>query len=482
MRDLKLGINHIDREQLRRNALLSPRYPTELRQLKVSIERAMPAKDANVRVPGNPQRTVYKIRCVATVDLVNTEEIPDEVLQPYLSPDGRRAVTYKETWVVYRPFGDFQTLHKHLKSQVAVTESSGNAGMKLVGAATAALGAGSNRKRKALLPSLGQSVTQRSVTKRMEILDGYLHHLLASGHHLSRCPELLMFIGAFYPLAPEVETGKAPVSSLADPLGRAEMSREVLKFAAVVPESAPTPTAAASTGSDESIQSKSNSRRDVSQSTKTTSSKMSTSTDSDDELNNQDGKGEKSQMKNAAIVAKLDKVPLGKVRARIFELLSYQFGFENASFFRSQMLSALKTMSFAVTTPGEFRKTLYKTHVEHVSAEAIAYWINYGVELLWPNGVFFESSPALTPEEQKRQADKARELLHTNFPDQLRTVLGQELTRDGLDILHEMLQNRMVMKSMFYMMFDLLWEEVFPEMKDVLSCGDALDIDFSEGE
>ncbi|CAB9509084.1 expressed unknown protein [Seminavis robusta] len=485
LRDLKLGMNHIDREQLRRNALLSPRFPTVIRSIQVSIEKALPAKDANIRIPGNPQSTVFKIRCVAIVDLV-TEDIPAEILQPYLTQGGKPAVTYKETWVVYRPFRDFQTLHKHLKTQVAASESSGTAGSRLVGAAAAAFTAGAapqgnrTRSRNALIPSLGQAnkagalgVTQRSITKRMEILDGYLHYLLSSGHHLSRSPELLMFIGAFYPLSRDVLVGKLPISPLNDPLGRAEMAREALKFAAPSPL-ASTPSRTDS-GRDESGE-------DDGEVETSASGGNDSLFDINEDASRDAMKSEKLVMTDQTIVNKIDKVPLGQVRSRIFELLSYQFGFENASFFRSQMLSALKTMSFAVTTPGEFRKTLYKAHTSYVSANALAYWLNYGTEMLWPDGVFYISAPALTPEQQKKGAEESRELLHSSFPEQLRTVLGQDLTRDGLDILHEMLQNRLVMKSMFYMLFDLAWEEIFPEMKDILPCGRALDIDFDKEE
>ena len=496
MRDLKLGINHIDREQLRRNALLSPRYPTLIRDIQISIEKAMPARDASVKISGNPQSTVYKIRCVATVDLVD-EDIYDESLQPFLTPDGRLGTAYKETWVIYRPFRDFQTLHKHLKSQVANTETSGTAGSRLVGAATAAFTAGGSlvasnqasrsRQRKALIPSLGQAqkagalgVTQRTIAKRMEILDGYLRHLLSPGHHLSRSSELLMFIGAYFPLAPEVRVGKMPIMTVNDPLGRTEMSREVLKFAPP-----PTSTPAEQSFEAAKFEPKQSTKRDLKASFNSRKMKTAVRDDTpgiDTLVEDTEGKASKPEKikMNPAIETKIDKVPLGKVRSRIFELLGYQFGFENASFLRSRMLSALKTASFAVTTPGEFKRKLYMAHIKHVSPEAIAKWINFGIETLWPDGVSFESKPPLTPEQQKAAADKSRGLLHAGFPDQLRAVLGQDLTRDGLDVLHEMLQNRMVVKSMFYMLFDLLWQDVFPEIKDVLSCGESLDISFEE--
>jgi hypothetical protein len=157
--------------------------------------------------------------------------------------------------------------------------------------------------------------------------------------------------------------------------------------------------------------------------------------------------------------------------------LRYQFGFENASFIRNRMLVALKTASFAVTSPSEFRRTLYKLHTEHVNSDALAGLIKKLSDLLWPDGVFFQSAPPTSPEELQRQANKAREVLHASFPGELRAILGQELTRDGMDIFHEMLQNRIVVKSMAYMLFDLLWLEVFPEIGDILPCGAALDIE-----
>jgi hypothetical protein len=175
------------------------------------------------------------------------------------------------------------------------------------------------------------------------------------------------------------------------------------------------------------------------------------------------------------IKAKIDRVSLSKVRNAMFELIRSQFDFENASFFRNRLLSALKTMSFAVTSNTEFRNTLYDVHIKHLSADALAGWIDYGLSMLWPDGVFFESKPPTTPEESKEMSDKALEKLPLIFPDQVRAIIGQEITQDGLEMLHEMLQNRVVTKSLAYMLFDLLWAETFPELQDVLTGGEALE-------
>jgi hypothetical protein len=83
----------------------------------------------------------------------------------------------------------------------------------------------------------------------------------------------------------------------------------------------------------------------------------------------------------------------------------------------------------------------------------------------------------LTIDELSAQKQNAKDVLHSSFPDALRAVLGQELTKDGVNVLHEMFQNRIVVKSLFYQLFDLLWLEVFPEIADVLQGGAALDVD-----
>jgi Sorting nexin C terminal len=475
LRDLKLGVNHIDIDQLRRNALLSPRYPTELLDLSANVEDIVETPDAKGVELFGVSNTVFKVKCCATVSLV----APDDDLlgqDNYRTDDGLLAETYKEEWVVYRSLKEFQILHKHLKMQVSAMESSGTAGSRLVGAATAAFAAttasiGRTRQRKMLIPSLSQAskagalgVTKKVIFKRKEILDGYLGYILSPGHLLGRCSELLLFLGASFPLDPSVRVGTT-IHTTGDLLGRTEMTRSVLQL-------------------------KSDPQPDFTQNEttpRTASSAASVDSQDEDMMLDDDIEGDqnrkfdnKDEMKNLAVRSKIDKVRLPLVRTRIFDLLRYQFGFENASFARNRLLAALKTASFAVTSAADFRKTLYKLHIEHFNSGAIAGWIDMLTEMLWPNGKFFESTPPLSPEEIQAQVDQAKELLHGNFPDQVRAILGSELTRDGLDIFHEMLQNRLVVKSMAYMLFDHLWLEVFPEIGDVLSCGAAIDADAKE--
>ena len=524
LRDLKLGMNNIDKAQLRRNGLLDPRFPTELRGLIATCEGSAQVKDQSaLSVPGMVATiTMYKIKCSALVALADTE-LSDEDTAPFGPPRDATTALFREEWVIYRPMRDIQTLHKHLKTQLAPTEQSASAGARLVGAAAAAFATsstqGSQRRRKTLLPSLNQAqkqlgVTKKAIQKRCEVLDEYLKHLLASDHPLNRCSELLMFLGAFYPFPPDVKVGGDPVTNKTDPLGRMEMQRIAIELPTTIPDL----TVSAGSKDDTGVSTRSLLVTDDSKVT-------TTQTDGTGELGTivrspstrglaidgsirgvasvrsiapleasvRDASTESAESTAAAeerktrvkeidmipsIKAKIDEVPLAKVRAALFDLVRYQFDFDNANFFRNRMFAALKTMSFAVATPGEFRKMLYEAHIAHVNAEALAGWIKFTTDMLFPDGVFCEFSGPTPDEELRRLEVQAKESLPKVFPDQLRSVLGPEIVQGGLDMLHEMLQNRVVLKSMAYMLFDLLWLEVFPEFHDILTGAAALETDY----
>jgi hypothetical protein len=476
LRELKIGIYHIDREQLRRNGLLNPRNPTIIRKISTRVEGAFQAKDVVGTLGGYlpPTSTVYKIRCVALIELARIEEDPDD-LDSYLLEDGSLASVYREEWVVYRAMKDFQALHKHLKTQVAYSESSASTGSRLVGAATAAFinNAQGRRQRKALIPSLAQAsktgaiaLTKKSIMKRGELLEGYLEYLLSPDHLLNRCTEVMLFVGAFYPLPVEVKVLCTP-NNLEDPMGRLCLIRSVVEKKADDPKSLP-----ARTEKSQSPQLSTPTSRS-SRSVQPIEPKLVEPSEGEDDAVATDS----NEDLILSVLNKVDQVPLAEVRNRIVELIRYQFGFENASFFRSRMLSALETASFvAVTKAADFRKMLYDLHCKQLNSDAVADWIRVILDLLWPDGVWMTSKPELTKEEEKELFDICREKLHEVFPDQIRSILGRELTRDGLNMLHEMRQNRLVVKSLFYTLFDLLWIEIFPEHRDVLTCAAVLDI------
>ena len=102
-------------------------------------------------------------------------------------------------------------------------------------------------------------------------------------------------------------------------------------------------------------------------------------------------------------------------------------------------------------------------------------WIRLAREIIWPDGVFFTPRPELTDKEKKIQEEEAKEMLIKVFPEQMRSLLGQEIANDGLAVFHEMLQNRVVLRSIAYMLMDEVWVSVFPELRDFVTCARVLE-------
>ena len=488
LRDLKLGINHIDVDQLRRNAILNPRYPTVLHSLSaVTVEGAIKAKASNDLI-GSPAMVLYKIRVSAIVE---------EVI------DNDDSSFYREDWVVLRPFRDFVTLHKYLKKTVNEKESSGNAGAKLVGAAAAALTFSTNqRQRPILIPSLGQAkelgalgVTQKSIEKRREILSQYLSYLTDPKHLLHTCPELMRFLGASDAFPEHIDANAGPDTLGRIHLKRTPLSREVVlddmmrlglgtsqvNIEGIMSENTDMASRSAAVAvsprgmSSPRLVPKSGSARDL---------QNSSTANLGDKRPARSGSRGKEQKKGnslqraklASIRSQVEQVSLSEVRNGIFRFIRYLFDLDNASFFRSRILSTLKTISLAVTSAQEFHKLLFRMHLQHASAEAWAGWISFGREILWPEGVFFDSAPPQDPEELKEQEKQAKSLLLAMLPEQMRAVLSEDIAMDGIGILHEMLQNRVVLRSMSYMLMDEVYASIFPALNDVVTGCSAVDV------
>ncbi len=488
LRDLKLGINHVDKDQLRRNGIYNPRYPTILKQLKVKVEDAIEVKGNNATELLGQNTVLYKIRCIAITEYVGVNA--DDTID--LKQDGsvpEYSDLYHEEWTVWRPFRDFATLHKVLKSIVNPSQSSAGTGAKIVGAATglataatglatAALTIGSvnslgpssasTTKRGVLVPSLSQAAkvgalgtTRKSIEKRKQVLHGYLRHLLAPSNHLNRCPELLRFLGAYDPLPLEVKLDQGVIPDFRDSLGRSDMKKSLLQ--------------------SKSITMKQKLVSEITSPIQPGHGLATVGNSSESPTSKKAEKLDKNQIDPARLAMleslrkRIERVKLSQVRASIFDLIRYTFDLDNASFFRNRMVAALKTMSFAFTSSHGFQKTILNFYLKYMTGKSIAYYVKYIRELIWPEGVIFTSSPPLTLKEQEELRAKSEKLLHQVFPDQLSTVLGQDNTDNGIVILHEMLQNRVVLKSMCYMMMDALWLEVFPEIGDVLTCSSVLD-------
>lgn len=496
IRNLKFGSSHVEREKLRRSKILNPRYPTFLRGLNAKIEgwvKETSSDDGSVTF-------TYRIRCLALIEsefddeniyVNNIIDNHDDTNEKSKSTDTGRKV-YKEEWVITRSFREFMSLHKHLKTQMSTAAASGNATQRFAAATAAVFAAGSatndNSHRKGLLLSLAHAAkigalgaTRKSLDKRTEILDEYLRHLLGPNNLLRRCSELMQFLGADTPL--EFNHPR----DFIDSLGRSETRRMEMN-ADLYPEigaSAQVLNNARSKRNETKIkasQKTATKEKNVDiQNQETTKQKSLNSVSDDNTTISSKNKKMKRDLKKLDQYAKLKKmietVKLSDAREIIFEFIRYLFDLDNATFFRSRMVSALRTMSLVVTSSQEFNKVLLQMHIKYVNGKYIGSMVKSVYDSLWPNGVWYTAGPPMSEQEKKSLEARSKEALFKAFPEKVRTILGQEISEDGLSVLHEMLQNKVVMKSLGYMIMDTIWLEIFPELYDVLSGTEAVDDD-----
>eukprot|EP00571_Detonula_confervacea_P005255 CAMPEP_0172330712 /NCGR_PEP_ID=MMETSP1058-20130122/61546_1 /TAXON_ID=83371 /ORGANISM="Detonula confervacea, Strain CCMP 353" /LENGTH=1862 /DNA_ID=CAMNT_0013047939 /DNA_START=683 /DNA_END=6271 /DNA_ORIENTATION=- len=495
LRDLRFGINHIDMGQLRRNGLLNPRYPTILRGLNTKIEGVVEVKAASdFDLLGIPL-ILFKIRCTAIAEYIGDEdddEFPASCIDDSIEnkkSKGTKSRYFREEWTVLRSHRDFTVFHKHLKAQVAPTEHSASAGAKLVGSVSAALtivggnAAANERQRGPLVPSLSHATkagtlglsTKKVLEKRKKLLDQYLKYLVSPNNLLSRCPELLKFLGAYTPVFSLQGSDKAVDEYGREDIVRVELVTEKLKAGIVQvkqgTEQVSAPDIITTKLVEETMAVVAPSKAEYMDDSVTVST-LGATTVTEEESKPTERKQNHAVRRMARIRA--GEIRLKDVRRSIFRLLKHLFNLDNASFFRSRVISVLKTMSVAVASVQDFHLLLFQTHVDYMNGEWISGWIFYLVDMFWPNGVFYKKGSPMTEEEIFDLKRNSKKMLEKMFPDQLRTVLGKH-TDEGLDMLHEMLQNRLVLKSMAYMIMDFVWVELFPEMSDFVTGAECLE-------
>jgi len=500
LRDLRFGINHIDRGQLSRNGLLNPRYPTILRGLNTKVEGVVEVKaTSDFDLLGSPL-ILFRIRCTAIAEYVG-EEDDDEFATVSIGDSvenkttrGKKTRYYREEWTVLRSLRDFAVFHKHVKSQVAPTEHSASASAKLVGSVSAALtivggnNVANERQRGPLVPSLSQATgivkagtlglsAKKVMEKRKKLLDQYLKYLVSPKNLLSRCPELLKFLGA-YTSAFHLEGSAADEYGRED-IRRVELVTEKLKAGIVqvkkgTEQISSAPDITTKNPCEDSMSVVAPCKAESMDDSMTVSTMGTTTVIPEEPKSTEKKENQQNHATRRMARIRASEIRLKDVRRSIFRLLKHLFDLDNASFFRSRVISVLKTMSVAVASVQDFHLLLFQTHVNYMNGEWVSGWIYYLVDMFWPNGVFYTSGPPMSSEEIFDLKQNSKKMLEKMFPDQLRTVLGKH-TDDGLDMLHEMLQNRLVLKSMAYMVMDLIWVELFPELNDFITGAECLE-------
>ncbi len=362
--------------------------------------------------------------------------------------------------MIKRSFKDIVVLHKHLKTQVG--ETAPRFGLP---------GAGQKRGNVALVPTLQQSaksvaLTKRSLYRRIGVLNSYFEDLLSPHNLLSGCPEILRFLGADVALLQEKAIKDTDKVATEDALGRSEIKRIPLKTE--------------SHKEHDSIEKSIMPRKGEGAEKATSPEETPTTSTNSSNISRSDKMPMTPEAKESFISyvkAHVDEVKLSDVRNSVFFLLRSAFDLDNATFWRSRIFSAIQAMSYVVIGEKDFNKLLIKLHLDLLSGEKMGGLVKFLRDCIWPNGMFYTPSPESTEEEKEKQKDHAKELLKQSLPVQLKQILGEELNEEGVAMFHEMLQNRVVVKSLGYTILDLLWLELFPSLSDILTGTKALDFE-----
>ena len=413
--------------------------------------------------------------------------------------DGR---VVREEWFIMRRFNDFVSLHKRLKSQL--TENNPKA--KLM---TALEGSGSGERIR-LLPALppkkslnamGVGGGTRFLEQRGRKLGNYLRYLLNRRHVLWSSAEVLDFLCA--------SEGIGAAGDAEDELGRSECSRSVVMMGGVGFGGSRTEeilseakdrniganlvlqhALASSSKANPSAEAvglvgatlKEPKKKGRKEKKKEENGKASHSNgsgqanhhhDSDQAL---EAKAFRFQAAMAAsVIDRLKSVGAREVQEGIFDLSRVLLSLDKATFLRGRLIAVIKGLVSFMTSGGSFHKTLVRLHNEYLTGETVAAGIKCIRELLWPDGNWMVPAPPYTLRDKVELAETVQANLDSLIPDTLTSVVGDELAGNAAQLLFEVFQNPLLLRSISYQLLDLILLEVYEDLTIDLDAMNSVD-------
>ena len=412
----------------------------------------------------------YKLRVRKISQLSHESEEPDKHML--------------EEWCIFRRFTDFTLLNKHLRSQMAEQA----VGTKIVQKLPNFITAKPQEEGLPLLPPLNTqgkvpgTSSNRFIQRRMSDIQLYLDILVSKNHLLRESYEVMRFLAANEPIPKDVENLHL-VGGKPDAFGRTELRRNLITCTTTIGEKntqgispgaggnsswIATGTETFTSGRNASKSINAVGSNDTASLSSSNNSSFKTSSTEQEKSENQYG----DKATEASLIARISEVKLVTFQKVLFEFVSHTFHLDKATFFRSSVVSAIWRVAFVITgtTSAQFTRNLTNWHLKHITGDSLGGIIRSIRQSLWPNGVWYTPSPSLTKEEKKSLEQESRNVIDKLLPDQVhqvKSVLGDEFDK-GIDTLHEMVQNRVVLKSLLYTLLDLLLLEIFPELKDHL--------------
>jgi len=438
LRDLGLGNNHVALDYLERKGLYKKRR--NILHLRGNVDGVIQNRSNDILGTTTVQ---YRIQVTCTTrETKETNGDEDSDDNDNDSSPAKAEILRTEQWVVLRRYNHFTLLHKHLKTQISDS-------------ATISTSIFKKQNKVPLLPlhnaqgKVPGTSAKKFIERRIEDLQHLLNIILSRNHPFRESPEVLKFLGAWEPL-PETLVSEFDEGE-SDSWGRMEMKR-ILKSLSETTPTESNASCAPSVASAISNKPVSGIAMDVS---------------SGSAVNKQSNESVGNKAMHASITARIKEVKLATVRDIMFDFVKHLFNLDNATFWRSSVFSALRTMAFVITS-SQFTKKLTDFHFTYITGQSLGGLVRAIHETVWPGGIYFTSSPPMTEEEKSKLADEVREKLPELIPSNYKKLIGQDVTEKGLETLHEMLQNKIVLKSLIYTLLDLLFIEIFPEIKESL--------------
>ncbi|KAL3267070.1 hypothetical protein HHI36_011211 [Cryptolaemus montrouzieri] len=118
-----------------------------------------------------------------------------------------------------------------------------------------------------------------------------------------------------------------------------------------------------------------------------------------------------------------------------------------------------------VTYGRNINRQIHDTIEWWLSEQMLHYYVSLLLKTIWPGGTLDATSAVRTNKEISETTLRAKELFINNVPELLTTLVGNNAAKNGASKIFSIIQDKNMNKQLFYELFELTIDTVFPELK-----------------
>lgn len=145
----------------------------------------------------------------------------------------------------------------------------------------------------------------------------------------------------------------------------------------------------------------------------------------------------------------------------LFSLLSEVFDMRGVFKYLRKTLIGFVQVSYGRS----INRQIHETIDWWLSEQMIHYYVTLFLKSFWPGGSLAPSNPVRSLEQIKETANVAQEMFINNIPELLNTLVGTSTAKNGAIKTFSIFQDKSMNKQLFYELFELIVDAVFPELK-----------------